>query len=68
MTPEMERIIFGFVIAAEDMYRSLGMACHGASGEMTAFVTSRTVEAMTKYHSACKDMKAHFEKNVRIKE
>lgn len=68
MSPEMQDALYEYFMAAEELYRSLGMACHNASGEMTAFVTSRTVEALAKYHSAWKDIKAHFEKNVRIKE
>jgi hypothetical protein len=38
--------------AAEDMYASLGLAEHGETGDVVAFVTPSTVEAIERFHRA----------------
>lgn len=41
-----------YFAAAEDLYDSLGMAAHGETDEVVAFVTSGTMPAMERLHQA----------------
>jgi hypothetical protein len=47
-----QKLLNEYIDAAEAMYQSLGIACHSEGGEIVAFVTGKTVEALNRFHKA----------------
>jgi hypothetical protein len=53
MTEEhMLKLWNDYFAAAEELYSTLGLASHGDTGEVVAFVTSGTTAAMERLHQA----------------
>jgi hypothetical protein len=49
---EFLALMNAYVDATEKLYRSLGLAAHGDTGEVVAFTTAGTAEAMRRLHDA----------------
>lgn len=46
------QLMHEYIDAAESLYSSLGIAVHSEGGEVVAFTTTKTVEALQRFHLA----------------